>query len=53
MTHQEALNVLYFVNKLNIDESELNQGALLRAVCKRMCDLFIESTRLEDPQMQK
>jgi hypothetical protein len=50
MTRQEAISVLYFVNKLKLEESELGQGALLRTVSKRLCDLFVEKAKADNPK---
>ena len=53
MTRQEAISVIYFVSKLQLDEGELGQVVLLRAVSRRLCELFREKAELEIPEEQQ
>lgn len=49
MTRSEAASVIYFISKLQLEESEMGQVVLLRAVSRRLCELFREKAELTIP----
>lgn len=53
MTRQEAVSVIYFVSKLKLEEGELGQAVLMRAVSRRLCELFREKAELAVPVQQQ
>jgi hypothetical protein len=53
MTRQEAASVIYFISKLQLEEAEMGQVVLLRAVSRRLCELFREKAELTIPAQQQ